>query len=61
MRRAITAFAVLLLFGCVQLPPNAQDLQAKRFEILPDKAVVYIVRQPMDSTEYGALLMDTGE
>ena len=61
MLRAVAAFAVLLLFGCVQLPPTPQDLQAKRFEILPDKAVVYIVRQPMDSTEYGALLMDTGD
>jgi hypothetical protein len=61
MRRALVAFAILLLAGCAQLPPSPQDLQAKRFETLPDKAVVYIVRQPMDSTEYGALLMDTGE
>ncbi|MPZ42810.1 MAG: hypothetical protein GEV05_05265 [Betaproteobacteria bacterium] len=61
MRRALAAFSVLLLCACVQLPPSPQDLQAKRFEAVPDKAVIYIVRQPMDSTEYGALLMDTGE
>jgi hypothetical protein len=61
MRRFLATVAVLLLFGCAQLPPTAEDVQAKRFETLPDKAVIYVVRQPMDSTEYGALLMDTGE
>jgi hypothetical protein len=61
MRRALPVVAVLLLCGCAQLPPSLEDLQAKRFEAVPGKAVVYIVRQPMDSTEYGALLMDTGE
>ena len=61
MRRALAVLALLLLSACAQLPPTPEDLQAKRFEALPDKAVVYIVRQPMDSTEYGALMMDTGE
>lgn len=37
--------AVLLLTGCVaDIPPGPEDAQAKRFETLPDKAVVYIVR-----------------
>jgi Protein of unknown function (DUF2846) len=36
--------AAAFLAGCVQIPPSAQDLQAKRFEPVPDKAVVYIVR-----------------
>jgi hypothetical protein len=35
---------VLLLAGCAQLPPSAEDIQAKRFEPVPDKAVIYIVR-----------------
>jgi hypothetical protein len=61
MRRAFAVLAVLLVSGCAQLPPSPEELQAKRFETLPGKAVIYIVRQPMDSTEYGALLMDTGE
>lgn len=43
-----------LLAGCVQLPPSAQDIQAKRFEPVPGKAVVYIVRDTM-----GVPLMDT--
>jgi hypothetical protein len=61
MRRALAVFAILLVCGCAQLPPSPEDLQAKRFEAVPGKAVIYIVRQPMDSTEYGALLMDTGD
>ncbi|MCW5605787.1 MAG: hypothetical protein KIT18_14700 [Burkholderiales bacterium] len=45
-------FPTLLLFalaGCAQLPPTPQDIQAKKFEAVPGKAVVYIVRESMDS------------
>lgn len=35
---------VMLLAGCAQLPPSAEDIQAKRFEPVPGKAVIYIVR-----------------
>ena len=35
----------LLLAGCITpLPPTPQDLQAKRFETLPDKGVIYVIR-----------------
>lgn len=34
----------LLLAGCAQLPPTPEDIQAKRFEPVPGKAVIYIVR-----------------
>ena len=37
-----------LLAGCAQLPPTPQDLQAKKFEALPDKAVIYVVRDSQD-------------
>ena len=43
-----------MLAGCVQLPPSAQDIQAKRFESVPGKAAVYIVRDNM-----GVPLADT--
>ncbi|HSN42371.1 MAG TPA: DUF2846 domain-containing protein [Burkholderiales bacterium] len=49
---------VLLLAGCVQLPPSPQDIQAKKFESLPGKAVIYIVRNRMDSQEASGLLLD---
>jgi hypothetical protein len=61
MRHVVVTIAALLLFGCAQLPPTPEDLQAKRFEAVPDKAVIYVVRQPMDSWEPGGLLIDTGE
>jgi hypothetical protein len=43
MWRALVA--ALLLAGCAaDIPPGAEDTQAKRFEPVPDKAVIYIVR-----------------
>jgi hypothetical protein len=61
LRKALPTVLVSLLMGCAQLPPTPQDIQAKRFEPVPDKAVIYVVRQPMDSREPGGLLMDNGE
>ena len=48
----------LLLAGCAQIPPTPQDIQAKKFESLPDKAVIYIVRTPMDSRQASGLMLD---
>ena len=50
----------LLLAGCVQLPPTPEDIQAKTFQSLPDKAVIYVVRAPMDSFEMSGLSLDDG-
>jgi len=61
MRHALIAFCASLLVGCAQLPPTPQDIQAKKFEPAAGKAVIYVVRQPMDSREPGGLLMDNGE
>ena len=49
---------VLLIAGCAQPPPTPQDIQAKKFEPVADKAVIYIVRTPMDSREAGTILLD---
>jgi hypothetical protein len=48
----------LLLAGCVQLPITQEDIQAKKFESVPDKAVIYIVRTAMDSREVGVISLD---
>lgn len=48
----------MLLAGCAQLPPSPQDIQAKTFERVPDKAVIYVVRTPMDSSEASGLALD---
>ena len=50
--------ALLLAAGCAQLPPPPGDAQAKRFEAIPDKSVIYVVRQPVDSDEGRTLTLD---
>lgn len=49
----------LLLAGCAQLPPSPADIQAKRFESVPDQAVIYVVRTPMDSIIGSSLALDS--
>jgi hypothetical protein len=49
----------LALAGCAPLPPSPQDLEAKRFEPAPGKAVVYLVRQYPDiSREVATVMLD---
>ena len=48
---------LVLLAGCVQLPPTPQDIQGKKFETVPDKAVIYIVRPRVDSYAMGPLVI----
>jgi len=45
---SIALVMALTLAGCQQLPPSPEDLQAKKFEAVPDKAVIYVVRDAMD-------------
>lgn len=52
---------VALLVGCVQLPSSEADVRAKRFEPVPDKAVIYVVRQQLDSSEVAGLMLDDSE
>ena len=51
----------LLLAGCAPLPPSPLDVQAKRFEPAPGRAVIYIVRTPLDSQEMSSLALDDRE
>lgn len=44
----------ILLAGCTPLPPTPQDVQAKKFEAVPDKAVIYVVRDSLDFSEVAA-------
>jgi hypothetical protein len=39
---------VLTLAGCAQLPPTPQEIQAKHFEPVPGRSVIYIVRDYPD-------------
>lgn len=55
MRHIIGILIVIFAVGCTQLPPKPQDIQAKKFEAVPGKAVIYIVRPLMDSP-YSAVI-----
>jgi hypothetical protein len=48
---------VVVLAGCAPLPPSPQDLEAKRFEPVPGKAVIYVVRDDPDVSREAATLM----
>jgi len=56
MWRAIVI--ALTLAACTQIPPSPEEIQSKNFEPVPEKAIVYIVRTPMDSDEPGSLILD---
>ena len=48
-----------VLAGCAPLPPSPADLEAKRFEPVPGKAVIYVVRSDPDiSREVSTLMLD---
>jgi len=42
--------------ACAPLPPSPADLQAKKFEAVPDRAVIYIVRGAPGFYQEGATL-----
>lgn len=48
---------LLLLAGCTQLPPTAEDLQSKKFETASGKAAIYIVRSRVDSPNDGTIMI----
>ena len=56
MRRIL--IPLLLAAGCAQLPPPPGDAEAKRFESIPGKAVIYVARQAVDSDAGRSLLLD---
>jgi hypothetical protein len=47
----------MVVAGCAQIPPSPQEIQAKKFESVPGKAVIYIVRTALDSQEASGLLL----
>ena len=40
--------AILMLASCAQLPPLPGDAAAKRFEAVPDRAVIYVARHALE-------------
>jgi hypothetical protein len=52
MSRALVL--AILLAGCTPLPPTPQDLEARKFEAVPGKAVIYVVRDSLDFSDVAA-------
>lgn len=46
--RLATVLLALALTACVTREPSPQEIRSKRFETLPDKAVVYLYRDRID-------------
>jgi hypothetical protein len=46
--RSLLIGLVLVLAGCQQIPLTPEDIQARKFEPVPDKAVIYLVRDNPD-------------
>ena len=44
----------ILVAGCAQLPLTPEDIQARKFESVPDQAVIYLVRDSLDSSDVDA-------
>ncbi len=57
MWKALLAIAALALSACAPLPPHPMEAQAKRFESLPDKSVIYLVRSHPDFRDLPAPLV----
>jgi hypothetical protein len=56
MPRRIFLLLALALAACAPLPPSPQDIEAKRFEIVPGQSVIYLVRPYPDASHEGATL-----
>jgi hypothetical protein len=56
MWRSLLLVLSILVAGCVQLPLTPDDIQARKFESVPDKAVIYLVRDSPDFTSVMATL-----
>ena len=47
----------LVLTACAPLPPSPRDIEAKRFEHVPGKAVIYLFRDYQDFTDEVSTVM----
>ena len=58
-RRLALAALIVGVAACAgwQRPPSRGDIDAKRFETVPDKAVIYLFRTQPDLTRDGASIM----
>ena len=58
MKRLLLIALLLSLSACAPLPPSPAGTQASRSDAVPGKAVIYVVRAPMDSWQMGTVALD---
>lgn len=59
MWRAWSAAAALSILGCAQIPLSPQEIADRKMELVPGKAVVYVVQNPLGDYAAG-LRFDDG-
>ena len=57
-QRLSIAGLLLALSACAPLPPMPGDAAAKRFEAVPDRAVIYLVRHPLERYFVAPVMLD---
>jgi hypothetical protein len=57
-QRLSIAGLLVTLSGCVQSPPLAGDADARRFEAVPERAVIYVARQRLDLEFVAPVMLD---
>jgi len=59
MRQSLTIAGLLFaLSACVPLPPLPGDAAAKRFEPVPDRAVIYLVRNQVERDFVASIMLN---
>lgn len=58
MKSALLFSTLVLLAGCAQLPPPPEDAAAKRFEVIPGKAVIYLARPGVDASFIAPVMLN---
>ncbi len=53
MWKALSLAFALMIAGCAQIPESPQEIEAKKMEPVPGKAVVYIVQNPFGNYSAG--------
>jgi hypothetical protein len=51
------AISLLVIAACAPLPPSPQDIQAKQFRTVSDKAVLYLFRDAPDFADEAATVL----
>lgn len=60
MRNTVISALAFVIAACAQIPPSPQEIEAKKFEPVPGKAVVYIVQSAVGPSFSAGIALDDG-